>query len=1007
MLRILSAVLIALVVVAATVDAHRGATKKRPRLRQILDGSDRPLSYPRLPLRSASTVVDTFVLGSWGFDSGGAPDAQGWRTIDLTAQEDLYTHIASGDDELQGGTFGTLFPIQGNQSLYCGAGADYNEYTCDYATPPGSGGNWEQYWVSRPFVRSGEVTLSYYMHYDTEPGYDHVGVYYRDGADPWTQLRFFDGNSGGPFLESFVFPDSSLSDTIQFMFHFTGEAAWNDENGLWPTDGAYMVDSLTVTDATGTLDYEDFEDEPARATATNDGDWWAVVPPSYGDVSGLYSGLVVKQDDPCFANPSYVWGFLEGSTLTYNCNGDLSSQLTVPGPVSKSNVCCDSPELYLNSQIESPYMDWDTDVYGVPIPASASRVQLEFDLYEDMPLDGLVVYQWAWRSVFDGCPDNWTAPSVFFYGDSRTWRRMSVPIFPDPGADAMQVALRVIDVCAWYRNSFGTCTCVTHGPLFDNVRVVRLDTQGPQWLVDPENLFQDNFATDGSKTGTVRMDAALDIMPYWLPNIDPGDSVAVTVREPTFGLDDHAGPGGGPAVYLHVKDVSPAKSGAAISGDAARWPLASAGGGWTVLRADSCRTASGTTLGDAFCFDLNDSMYTPGDVVEYYFSARDGNGRTTYWTQSAGVTDLPAALDLPNEVTCLPTGSSDVLHVDVADGTGVQPYFDATFSALGVVADRYDVLGPTTGSSNGLASRVKSLTQLTDCYKKIIWSTGALGADVLADTKAFDYALLHDFLDTHSDKPGVYLTGDDIGASVSSGAAPGLFNNYLRFTLVDDNHRDAGLSTSPLALGVPGGCFDDAFGPDTTIAYGGCPVLTSFDVMSPAGSSVLEMTYDGNAAFGAVVSQTTANTAGDTARALIAGFSFDRIRDDRLAQPIDRVDHLDAVLRWLQCEPRIPVAVPKGRFENRLVQNHPNPFNPSTRIEYAIRDAGVVTLRVYNTRGQLIRTLVDEARSPQTDGFVATWDGRNDRGDAVATGVYFYRLTAPGFTQTKKMVLLK
>jgi flagellar hook assembly protein FlgD len=65
-----------------------------------------------------------------------------------------------------------------------------------------------------------------------------------------------------------------------------------------------------------------------------------------------------------------------------------------------------------------------------------------------------------------------------------------------------------------------------------------------------------------------------------------------------------------------------------------------------------------------------------------------------------------------------------------------------------------------------------------------------------------------------------------------------------------------------------------------------------------------------------------------------------------------------------------------------------------------------VTLRVYNVRGQLVKTLVDDTREAGITHRIE-WDGRNDAGQRVASGVYFYRLTTRGFAQTRKMVLLK
>jgi carboxypeptidase T len=92
---------------------------------------------------------------------------------------------------------------------------------------------------------------------------------------------------------------------------------------------------------------------------------------------------------------------------------------------------------------------------------------------------------------------------------------------------------------------------------------------------------------------------------------------------------------------------------------------------------------------------------------------------------------------------------------------------------------------------------------------------------------------------------------------------------------------------------------------------------------------------------------------------------------------------------------------------NALAQNYPNPFNPVTTIRYSIKDQGPVGLRIYDTAGRLVRILVDANQAPRPGGFTATWDGKNESGDPVSSGVYYYRLSTKDFSQTKKMVLLK
>lgn len=88
-----------------------------------------------------------------------------------------------------------------------------------------------------------------------------------------------------------------------------------------------------------------------------------------------------------------------------------------------------------------------------------------------------------------------------------------------------------------------------------------------------------------------------------------------------------------------------------------------------------------------------------------------------------------------------------------------------------------------------------------------------------------------------------------------------------------------------------------------------------------------------------------------------------------------------------------------------LKQNYPNPFNPATKIEYSLKEAGYVDLRVYNLLGQEVRKLVSSHRSAGWN--QAEWDGKNNAGMEVASGIYLYRLKCGEFSKTKKMLLVK
>jgi len=88
-----------------------------------------------------------------------------------------------------------------------------------------------------------------------------------------------------------------------------------------------------------------------------------------------------------------------------------------------------------------------------------------------------------------------------------------------------------------------------------------------------------------------------------------------------------------------------------------------------------------------------------------------------------------------------------------------------------------------------------------------------------------------------------------------------------------------------------------------------------------------------------------------------------------------------------------------------LRQNTPNPFNPETTIQFDIPSPCFAKLVVYNIAGQVVSTLVEEGVSAGRK--QVTWNGTDDSGRRLPSGVYFYRLTAGDFSETKKMLLLK
>ena len=89
----------------------------------------------------------------------------------------------------------------------------------------------------------------------------------------------------------------------------------------------------------------------------------------------------------------------------------------------------------------------------------------------------------------------------------------------------------------------------------------------------------------------------------------------------------------------------------------------------------------------------------------------------------------------------------------------------------------------------------------------------------------------------------------------------------------------------------------------------------------------------------------------------------------------------------------------------KLYPNHPNPFNPATELQYLLERNGHVSLRIFDVTGRCIRQLVNDQQSP---GFYSVqWDGKDDTGNPVASGTFFYQLSSNEWQETKKMTLIR
>ncbi len=140
----------------------------------------------------------------------------------------------------------------------------------------------------------------------------------------------------------------------------------------------------------------------------------------------------------------------------------------------------------------------------------------------------------------------------------------------------------------------------------------------------------------------------------------------------------------------------------------------------------------------------------------------------------------------------------------------------------------------------------------------------------------------------------------------------------------------------------------------------------------------------------------------------VDSYAFDRAINDLIINDdlIIAFSHYSNDFQILQTNlPSRPNDVPLIADSYRLYNNYPNPFNPETFIKFVLEKQSKVLLKVYNAGGQLVNTLADSNYEPGS--YWIKWDGTNNSGFEVASGVYFYQLNVDGKASTKRMLLIK
>ncbi len=603
------------------------------------------------------------------------------------------------------------------------------------------------------------------------------------------------------------------------------------------------------------------------------------------------------------------------------------------------------------------------------------------------------------------------------------------------------------------------------GPYNDRIRIGRRILTGPviDVGIDTRTQAEDAFATvqnsivpgqhfspDGAnRFGTCAFSEGTDLgTGNGTSHLITGDSIYLQ------SVIDRRGAGGIASVKFYGAIIAGPHVGKAPA------PYAVSGNGFFGVSADSARNSIGNVIANRWFVDLDDTYFRGGDVLDYFWATTDNAGGFT--SSPAGMAALPAsvgaaeiATDGLREATFLPTiqwdpaylariaadahGDLDPTPSEIAGssqtncllyyqksnsarrtGPTQRTAFMYTLDRLGYAGhyDVFDVQG-YGNTNNQLGSRATP----AQCagYALIIQDDGRSilvpnvpDGIVWDDNKINQAQWYRDYLAQGGSGLAGTATAWILGENTAFQKATNpLFTTDMGLTGIV---TDQAVAVNPDVIGT--GSFTWAgggvtnFTGDTFTLQGGCPAFRAYDGASASGTAVVTHRYRSSATTGLGAIILNKNTALHW-NTVWMGFGWFDIRDTG-APGTPELDLAAKILNGV-----LPAACQQSPLTGvgedpsaaglpavtTLHPNVPNPFNPVTEIRFDLAARGPVTLRVFDVGGRQVRALVNETRPAGR--YRVSWNGLDDAGARVASGIYFYRLETPVFSAARKMVLLK
>jgi hypothetical protein len=366
---------------------------------------------------------------------------------------------------------------------------------------------------------------------------------------------------------------------------------------------------------------------------------------------------------------------------------------------------------------------------------------------------------------------------------------------------------------------------------------------------------------------------------------------------------------------------------------------------------------TGDNAADPFVFVVSDTLTR---VVDVPFSVE------------LLTTDMFHATSFDFEVR---VGHPEVILVDDDDGAPYEMFFESSLDSIGIKAFHWDV-------------RIRSTPEaaVLGMFPAVIWFTGDARSGTLDDSEML---LLAEYLDGGG---RLFLTGQNIGEDIGSES---FYTDYLRATYIGP------VSDDHILEGVSGDFIGDGLTMITAGSGGGSNQTSQdiIDIISPADTVIMYDDGIGGVKYDSGIFKT-----------VYFSFGLEGVNDF-----LQGYDHrpiiLKRILLWfgltVGCEEECDFSVPGARGDFNVLQNAPNPFSSSTSISLTLpvdTAPGEIDLIIYDVSGRAVRTL--DIPDRKTKKITLTWDGRDESGRALPSGVYFCSLDGSGSTRSRKMIKL-